>query len=130
MRYGKLAVLCLTAVLIARGAPAGTVTIDTTPSWDGSSSVWPWGHNNVTETYGQTVTAPQFASALQQFSFVIRDVNDFLGLGVPGPITYQAYVYQWDPVAGHITGAALFQSPVLQTPGTDTGAFQTVGFDT
>jgi hypothetical protein len=120
----------LTTCLLTGMGQAGAVTIGTTASWDGSSSVYPWGHNDVTETYGQSVTAPAHATSLQGFSFIIQDVNDYVGLGVPGPITYQAYVYQWDPVTQHITGSALWQSGVLQTPGTNTGAFQTTSFST
>ncbi len=118
------------ALTLAAGAAQAAVTIDTTPSWDGSSVVFPWGHNDVTETYGQTVTAPAEAKSLTRFDFIIQDVNDFEGFGVPGPITYQAYVYAWDPVAQHITGSPLFKSAVLQTPGTNTGDFFTANFNT
>ena len=122
--------LAVVLSLAAGAAQAGAVTIDTAPGWDGSSAVFPWGHSGVTETYGQTVTAPSTATALNSFSFIIQDVNDFVGGGVPGPITYQAYVYAWDSVGQHPTGAALFQSAVLQTPGTNTGNFLTTGFNT
>jgi PEP-CTERM motif len=118
------------ALTLAAGTAQAGLTIDTTPSWDGSSVVFPWGHNDVTETYGQTVTAPAGAKSLNQFSFLIQDVNDYEGIGVPGPITYQAYVYAWDPVGQHITGSPLFQSSVLQTPGTNTGNFFSATFNT
>lgn len=118
------------ALTLATGTAQAALTIDTSPGWDGSSVVFPWGHNGVTETYGQTVTAPAGAKSLSQFGFLIQDLNDFEGLGVPGPITYQAYVYAWNPSAQHIAGAPLFQSPVLQTPGTNTGNFFPVTFNT
>ena len=124
----NLIALTLASTLAAGTAQAG-MTIDTTPSWDGSSVVFPWGHNGATETYGQTVTAPAGAKSLNQFSFIIQDVNDYVGIGAPGPITYQAYVYAWDSVAQHITGSPLFQSAVLQTPGTNTGNFFTATFN-
>jgi hypothetical protein len=57
-------------------------------------------------------------------------VNDYIGAGTPGPIAYQAYLQAWDAATGHATGPALWQSPVLQTPGTDTGAFFPVAFAT
>jgi hypothetical protein len=125
-----VAALGLTIAVTAGVAQAATIVIDTTPSWDGSSTVFPSGHDSVTETYGQSVTAPAYASSLQGFSFIIQDVNDFEGLGVPGPITYQAYVYQWDSAGGHLTGPALWTSPMLQTSGTNTGAFLTTSFAT
>jgi hypothetical protein len=122
--------LAVALSVAASAAQAGTVTIDTTPSWNGSSTVYPWGYDGVTETYGQTVTAPAYGTSLQDFSFIIQDVNDYEGLGVPGPITYQAYVYAWDPTTQHPTGPALYQSAVLQTPGTNTGNFITTTFNT
>jgi len=129
-RHPSSAALVLAALLAAGTAQAGTSVIDTTPSWDGSSTVYPWGHFSATQTCGQTVSAPAYASSLAGFSFILQDVNDFQGLGVPGPITYQAFVYRWDAAGRHITGAALWQSPVLQTPGTNTGNFVTTSFTT
>lgn len=120
----------MAACALAGTARAGTITIDTTPSWDGSSTVWPWGHNGATQTYGQTVTAPAFATSLENFSFIVQDVNDYLNGVLPGPIKYQAYVYAWDSVNVQPTGPALYQSAVQQTPGTNTGNFMTLSFAT
>jgi hypothetical protein len=130
MKPISLTALFLAASVMAGTAQAGTIPIDTTPSWNGSDVVYPWGHNNVTQTYGQTVTAPAHAIGLDDFSFIVQDANDYIGLGVPGPIKYQAYVYGWDSVNVQPTGPALFQSPVQQTPGTNTGNFMTLSFAT
>src|SRR5690242_13412981 len=86
------AIHCLLTLLLfaclTSGAQSATIVTDTISAWDGVSSVWPWGRNDATETYGQTFTAPPGA-ALTGFSVPIQDLSDFLGLGVGGPITYQ-----------------------------------------
>ena len=130
MKPCSLTALILAASLGAGTAQAGIITVDTTPSWNGSDVVYPWGHNGVTQTYGQTVTAPAYASGLKSFSFVIQDLNDIANVGVAGPIKYQAYVYEWDSINVQPTGPALFQSAVQQTPGTNTRDFLTLSFST
>jgi hypothetical protein len=102
------------------------VIFDTTPSWNGSSTIQPFGVPN-TATYGQTIIAPTAAQTLQSFSFHI--------LGSPAVhLSMKAYVYAWSGSlfgggGGQATGSALFASPssIIYN---GTGAFQTVTVNT
>ena len=127
--YRYLLAAALTS-FAAGTAHAASVVVSTTAGWDGSSAVYNWGQGSVTQTYGQTVTAPSGTAALNGFSFIIQDLNDNAVLGASGPITYQANVYQWDPSGSHPFGAALYQSAVSTTPGTGTGLFIETSFNT
>jgi hypothetical protein len=75
--------------------------IDTTPSWDGFSFIYPFGVPD-TSTYGQTFTVGS-SSTLDSFSFFVTPSSG-------DPIDYKAYVYAWDGVNNHATGPALFAS--------------------
>lgn len=79
-------------------------TIDTTPLWDHSSSISPFGSPNTT-TYGETFTAPQ--NQLNSFTFNIDPQGSSFSV--------LAQVYAWSgALGGHgpAVGPALFSSPI------------------
>lgn len=82
-----------------------SVAINTIPQWDGNSAINSFGVPN-TETYGQTVTVPAGETSMTSFRFMISVTSG-------GPIQAQAFVYAWDTVNSHTTGAALFQSSTV-----------------
>jgi len=116
IRYGLLALSC-GAIFGVTPALADT-TIDTTPSWNGSSAVQPWGTvaGGNTPTYGQVITTPA-DHFLTSFSFE---------LNTPAGIGYTGDVYAWNGVSA--TGPALFQSPQELTSG-PSGAFKLTTVD-
>lgn len=98
----KLSVAASVAVLAlgvsAGSAPAATL-IDTTPAWDGSSFIFPFGLPN-TATYGQTFAVGS-DNVLDSYSFFVRQ-------DTPDPILFSAYVTEWD--GAKATGPILYQS--------------------
>lgn len=101
-------------------------SIDTTPSWNGSSAVLPWSPIGGTYSYGQVIT-PQEGGNLTDFTFYINP-----DLSTPD-IAYQAWVYQWNFSGGPgfwgPTGASLFNSGTLSFSGTP-GTFSEVNIKT
>ena len=104
---------------------------DTTPSWNGSSNIFPFGNPN-TATYGETFIAPADVT-LNDFSFHIQ--------GVAGVhLSMKGYVYEWsgvlfdqgnDGIAGNAVGSALFSSPSsISFDGNANDTFQTVTVQT
>jgi len=102
------ALFAVVAVLTSTGTARATF-ISTVPSWDGSSSVLPWGSDasGATPTYGQTFTATVTEAVLNS---VLFEINNSSGVSIP----YHAYVYAWNGSA--ITGSALFTSGALSVP--------------
>lgn len=113
------------SLIPASAARASTIGIDTTPSWNGSSSVSPFGypgtgHGRPTATYGQTVTAPAGATDLTSFTFYMDQPS-------PGtPLVFRGEVYAW--MNGQATGPALYESSPVSL--TATGVFQPITFNT
>jgi PEP-CTERM motif len=120
------------ALLGAWGAvsQAGTIIYDTTPEWDGITSIAGFGsvQSGFTPTFGQTFLAPGSASLLLNFSFFLTDFT-------PGDVlTFQPAVYQWSgsPLGGNPPQGA-FGSPIFVGSNVtfqDTGNFQQVTVDT
>ena len=97
---GVAAVVGMTSFI--GGNSAYAATIDTAPSWDGSTSVRPWGVPN-TSTYGQTFTVTGSNNVLQSFSFQIAQAST--------PIPFAAYVAEWAGGRnGNIVGSLLYNS--------------------
>jgi hypothetical protein len=90
-------------VLLAVTAHAQVV--DTTGTWNGSSSIAPFGEPN-TATYGQTFRTPVGSAQLNDFSFWLETG---IGGGADG-VDFAAYVMEWDPALTRATGSILFQS--------------------
>jgi uncharacterized protein with beta-barrel porin domain len=109
------------AALIALASPAAAQTIDTTPSWNGTSSIFPWDTTN-TESFGQTIFTTSSQTKLSSFTF---EVSHSTG---SDPMQYQAFVYQFNNANNTITGPALFSSAVLTAP--TSGAFTAVTINT
>jgi len=104
----SLATVTTTSLMLATAPQSQALTyIDTTPSWNGSSTISPIGEPN-TATYGQTFTVPITDNILNSFSFILGP--DFYG--GTAPMTFAGYVAQWD--GSKATG------PILYTSGTQT----------
>jgi hypothetical protein len=87
---------------------AGTTIFDTTPSWDGSTFVSPFGNPN-TSTYGETFIAPT-DNVLQSYTFFMESS--------PGTVaSMKGYVFAWSGslFGGNgpqgAVGPALYASP-------------------
>lgn len=120
MRTAKfLLSLGLLALGLAPAARADLI-LDTTPAWDGSSYVVPFGKPD-TATYGQTVTVLAEAPRLDSFTFYIDG---------PAEQVFRGYVYAWD--GSKLTGPALYTSPdrtLAGTPGFEAITFETGGLE-
>jgi hypothetical protein len=107
----------LLLLLGGAGQVQAVTTIDTTPYWDGSSSVAEFGYPD-TATYGQVVTAPLTSdTVLKSFSFYMN---------LPDTCTFRGYVYLWD--GSKAAGSALYESPTMSTTGS--GNFEEITFNT
>lgn len=100
-----LSSVLLSTALIAPLANANT-TFDTTPSWNGSDSIAPFGNPN-TSTYGETFISPT-DNVLNDFTFYVKP-DQGASLSVKG------YVYQWTGSllgggGGGAVGSSLFAS--------------------
>ncbi len=103
-------------------------TISTFSAWNGTSEIISWGEpaSTSTETYGQTFVASSAKGTfLNSVEFWIKNNSD--SQFTPGPISFQAYVYEWTGSA--ITGSALFTSGVQTLP-VNTNLFQNVTVNT
>lgn len=97
---GVAAVVGMTGFI--NGNSAYAATINTAPSWDGSTSISPWGVPD-TSTYGQTFTVTGSDNVLQSFSFQIAQTST--------PIPFAAYVAEWaGGLNGNIVGSLLYNS--------------------
>jgi outer membrane autotransporter protein len=95
--------------LLALGSPAMAQNIDTTPAWNGTSSVDPWGTAGSTPTYGQTITPTAGQTILSGFTFELARESG------TAP-QFQAFVYQFNSTTHLIVGPALFTSGVMTAP--------------
>jgi hypothetical protein len=97
------------SLMLASSALATTV-IDTTPSWNGSYSVTPFGYNYgggaATATYGQTITVATSDTHLDSFTFY---------MSLPNALLFRGEVYLWNPNTGTATGSALYESAATHT---------------
>jgi uncharacterized protein with beta-barrel porin domain len=108
-RMSRTQLLC-GAALLALGVPASAQNIDTTTSWNGTTSINPWGVTAAaTPTYGETITATAGQSRLTGFTFELSQQSG------TAP-QYQAYVYRYNSATNLITGPALFTSGVFTAP--------------
>ncbi|MFN6563542.1 MAG: PEP-CTERM sorting domain-containing protein [Nostoc sp. ChiSLP01] len=120
----KLSIVTAGAAIIALGvagnAQAQTV-IDTTPSWNGTDFISPFGEEN-TATYGQTFTVGS-DNVLNDFTFFLNDFD-----GQSDVVDFAAYVAEWDGFKA--TGPILYQSAPQSTtnaPGFEQFTFNTGG---
>jgi uncharacterized protein with beta-barrel porin domain len=98
------------AALLALSVPASAQNIDTTPQWNGVTSISPWGTFPAsTSTYGETITPVAGQTRLTSFTFELAQTSG------TAP-QYQAYVYQYNSTTNLITGSALFTSAVFTAP--------------
>lgn len=102
-------ILALTAC--TAGTSRASLTIDTTPSWDGSYSVATFGSPH-TSTYGEVVTA--LGPTLESFTFYMNQAS----------FPFAAYVYRWDGMKA--ASAPLWLSGPTQT--SNSGVFQPITF--
>lgn len=112
MNVGKRAVkagwVAFAVALLLEAAPAQAITIyNTTPSWNGLSSISPFGKPD-TATYGQTFLAPLVDTSLDSFTFYVSPRTET-------SLSVKAYVYAWSGSmfgagGGGATGSALFGS--------------------
>jgi hypothetical protein len=120
-----LSTFLATAILglsFSAGTSIYATTYDTVPSWDGSSTIQPWGPFG-TQTYGETVVVPTGATRLFDFTFYIKAPTGT-------SITAQGEVYNWsgnmhggNPPQG-VSGAALYTGSSFLYAGND--AFQAI----
>jgi hypothetical protein len=110
--------LKLSYVVLASAALVGqacATVIDTTGSWNGSSSVFFFGYPD-TATYGQTVKVSG-DNVLNSFTFFMKQ---------PASLTFSGHVYAWD--GAKASGSAIWSSGPMSTAGT--GTFEAVTFNT
>jgi hypothetical protein len=107
--------LGLMLLLGSIGETQAFTTIDTTPAWDGTSNISPFGYPN-TATYGQVVTVPATDRMLKSFSFYMN---------LPDTCSFRGYVYAWD--GSKATGSALYESNPRATSGS--GDFEEITFE-
>ena len=93
-------VLFLASAALVRTAAAQTISVP------GGDQVGGWGVGGI-QTVGQTFTA--LSSRLESFTF-------WLKAEIGPPVTFNAYIYQWDDVNFRATGPALYQSPLSASP--------------
>lgn len=106
--------LLMLAGLMA-GSPSSATTVgtilDTTPTWDGTSGVGPFGDNGI-ETYGQTFVAPA-QSRLNQITLYVNDETNSGTVSNPAYLDFKVYVMAW--AGTKAAGSILFQSPSFTT---------------
>lgn len=100
----KLLMLATGTLILSSSVNAATF-IDTTPSWDGSSAISPFGEGN-TATYGQTFTVG-VDTQLDDFTYYLDDLLN------PDFVDFEAYVMGWDGLKA--TGPVLYQSSAMST---------------
>jgi hypothetical protein len=122
--FKRLSMATAGAATIALGV-AGTaqaqMIIDTTPSWNGTDFIQPFGEFN-TATYGQTFTVGS-DNILNDFTFFLNDFD-----GQSDVVNFAAYVAEWD--GSKATGPILYESIPQSTtnaPGFEQFTFNTGG---
>jgi hypothetical protein len=108
-------ILSLALILVLPSVAIADTTVDTASSWDGTTYISQFGKPN-TATYGQTITAPTWVTAIKSFSFYLK---------VPTTVKLRGYIYAWDGTKA--TGPALWTSATISAPGDD--AFHEVTFN-
>ncbi|MBP9713293.1 MAG: PEP-CTERM sorting domain-containing protein [Sterolibacterium sp.] len=114
MKFSKLAIALACSSVFATAAHAN---IDTTPTWDGASSINPFGVSS-TATYGQTFTTGAMNTVLQSFSFFLSPLN----------VDFYAGVGVWDGASKKIS-SVLFESGNMNI-GNNFSGFQEVAVGT
>jgi hypothetical protein len=104
MKKLSLAIAGAACVALGGVGNAQASTIDTTPSWDGSSFISPFGGIGSTATYGQTFTVGS-DNVLNDFTLWINDGSS--------PIDFIGYVMAWD--GNKANGSILYQSAQRST---------------
>src|SRR5262245_24682580 len=95
------------AVFLGGTQYASAGFINTVPSWNGSSSIAPFGEPQ-TSTYGQTFTATNaLGTQLDSFSFFLKNVAS-------SNTTFTAHVAAWDGLKA--TGPILYSSAANLIP--------------
>lgn len=84
----------------AMGAAIAGGSIDTTPSWNGTTNAAPFGEAD-TATFGQSITTDAAGGRLQSFTFYLGPLN----------LDIRGYVYEWD--GSKAVGSALYASNVF-----------------
>ena len=110
--------------IVALGAsatPAQAAFISTLGSWDGSSTVAPFGETN-TATYGQTITVGATDTFLTDFSFRMRTDAGQIS-------NFEAVVMEWDQATFRAVGPILYNSSAMTNTGPVNG-FNTIAITT
>ena len=110
--------LVATVTGFAAPASAAGTTINTIPSWDGSTYISSFGRPD-TSTYGQVITVPAGQTSLSSFSFELQE---------PSAAIFRGEVYAWDAGNSRATGASLWESAPRST--TQGDSFEKVTFTT
>lgn len=79
---------------------SATASINTFPSWNGTSNAGPFGEAD-TSTFGQSITTDGLGGLLQSFTFYLSPLD----------LNFRAYVVEWDGIKA--VGPALFTSGVM-----------------
>jgi hypothetical protein len=120
MRKVRLFGLTLVAAFTLGAAPpaVAATTIETTAGWNGFLDICDFGSPN-TATYGQVVRVPPADTALDEFTFYVRESTG------PGTITYRGEVFAWD--GAKATGPSLWESAARTL--TLSSSFQALAFE-
>lgn len=125
----RLIGLVLLLSLLPVSATVQFVSLDTTPTWDGTGVATFAGDGAA--AWGQVITAPEEATSLDSFSFFVDEFSYFV------PVDVQAIVTPWvnqnvtelDLTLSRAQAPVLYKSEIFTTDGTR-GAWQEVAFDT
>ncbi len=117
----RLLVAGASAVVLSLGLSSAALAddLDTTDTWDGSSSISSWGDAG-SATYSQTITVDS-DTTIYGFSFELALIGG-------STVQYQAYVYEWDSSTNTVVGNVLYVSDVQTAP--DSSSFTTVTVNT
>lgn len=119
-----------TLILTLYALNASAAVIDTTPYWNGSSSICCFGEGS-SDTYGQTFTVIGADTVLDEFSFWVDDRVD-----INAPIDFSAYIMEWHDSTGitdprHPVGSILYSSAARTTTNNaGAGGMERVTFST
>ncbi|HTT99516.1 MAG TPA: hypothetical protein VMF58_15820 [Rhizomicrobium sp.] len=97
----KAGIAALAAAMLGT-SPA--MAINTFPAWNGTDAYAAFGCGQST-VFGQTIVIPKWKSSIGSFTFWMA--NYYSG---SKPIIIRGEIYQWDPVNGHATGSAVWES--------------------
>jgi hypothetical protein len=110
-----LALTSLFTLGMTAASVGAATTIDTTPSWNGSSNIFWFGETN-TATYGQTFTTPA-DSVLNSFTFYLNNAGG-------GPSQFKGYVMAWD--GAKAMGPVLYESGAISNSNSSLAPFSFV----